>query len=153
MSKPRHYIKWVEKGEQKTKSYSSKQGLSYHRKKVVKLLGEDAILEEGITTGEDEISLSVKEKPLGKIDTEHSRLDADGTTGGFVLSNWNTVTKSYTSRVYGSLNDFIKIIEPDGSISLNGYAEEIIRKIDKKGNRIFVDGRVFDPMGWPVVTK
>jgi hypothetical protein len=50
--------------------------------------------------------------------------------------------------MYGSLNDILKVIEPDGAISLQG--NKIVKSTDKNNIRTLTDGRRFDMMGWPV---
>lgn len=151
----KYYLIWEESGVQKKKSYSSKPGMVYWKKKIVSLLGEDAIIEEGkelpSENGDEEpkkVVMTEKEIPLGLVDKEKSQL-SDEKTGRFLLSNWNTKTESYTSRIYGSLTDKKRVIEPDGTISLEG--DDIVKKHDKdKGIFTLTDGRKFSVGGWPV---
>jgi len=151
----KYYVIWEESGVKKKKTYSSKPGVAYWKKKIIGLLGEKAILEEGqeIESKETDeepkkVVLKEKEEPLGPVDTEKTNMSPDK-TGRFVLSNWNPKTKTYTSRIYGSMTDQRKVIEPDGSISLEG--DDIIKKHDKeKGIFTLTDGRKFTVMGWPV---
>jgi hypothetical protein len=151
----KYYVIWEESGVKKKKTYSSKPGVAYWKKKIVSLLGEKAIIEEGQelpAENEDEepkkVVMTEKEKPLGPVDEEKTKLSPDK-TGKFVLSNWNSQTGTYTSRIYGTLTDKKRVIEPDGSISLEG--DDIIKKHDKeKGIYTLTDGRKFSVMGWPV---
>lgn len=151
----KYYVIWEESGVKKKKTYSSKPGVAYWKKKIVSLLGEKAIIEEGqeIETKEKDeapkkVVLKEKEKPLGPVDTEKTIMSSDN-TGRFVLSNWNPKTKSYTSRIYGTLTTKRRVIEPDGSVSLEG--DDIVKKHDKeKGIFTLTDGRKFTVMGWPV---
>ena len=93
--------------------------------------------------------ISVSSGLLGPVDPKLSRCEGD-IKGTIIHSNWNPVTKSYTSRMYGSYNEKIKrIVEPDGSISLEG--DSIVDHIEKGTfYRVLTDGRKFDAYGWPV---
>ena len=154
-----HYIIWKdENGEEQRKDYSAAGGRNYWKEKIVKTLGGSAIIEEGkeamVTEGGKTVTKKFveneKEKLLGPIDGELSifGLAPEGEKR-FVMSNWNTQTRTYTSRVYGGLNGMYKIVEPDGYISLHGT--NIIKSTDKEtGVRTFTDGRKFTAAGWPL---
>ena len=158
-SKFTFYIIWKdENGEEQRKDYSAAGGRNYWKEKIVKTLGASAIIEEGkeamVTEGGKTVAKKFveneKEKLLGPIDGELSifGLAPEGEKR-FVMSNWNTQTRTYTSRVYGGLNGMYKIVEPDGYISLHGT--NIIKSIDKEtGVRTFTDGRKFTSAGWPL---
>ena len=148
------YIKWEENGQEYEKSYDSKAGLLYRRKSVIKKFVQEAILEEGQTVSdgskkEKTVKLSNKVDLLGPVDPSLSQC-AGEVRSTIVHSNWNEKTKSYTSRMYGSYNQNVKrVIEPDGSISLEG--PDIVKKIEKDTfYRVLTDGRKFDAYGWPV---
>ena len=160
-SKFTYYIVWKdENGAEQRKDYSAAGGRSYWKEKLIKQLGKDAIIEEGREAFVDDgngnkvkhvTKEGVPEKLLGPVDEELSifGLAPKGEGRRFVLSNWNTETRTYTSRVYGGLNGMYKIVEPDGYISLHGT--NIIKSTDKEtGVRTFVDGRKFTAMGWPL---
>lgn len=153
----KYYIIWEESGVKKKKTYSSKPGVSYWKKKIVGLLGENAILEEG----EEKTEVETVEKPKKeakkstgfnkvasvssetKKSTENSKKNKD-----FNQSNWNPVKNEYTSRMYNSFNDTVRVIEPDDTISLQG--NDIIKKHDKeRGIYTLTDGRKFTVSGWP----
>ena len=150
------YIKWNENGQEHEKSYDSKAGLLYRRKAIIKKLGQKAIVEEGqtVSNGSEKkklVSHSMDRKVdlLGPVDAKLSKCEGE-IKGTIIHSNWNQKTKSYTSRLYGSYNQNIKrVIEPDGSISLEG--SDIVKKIEKDTfYRVLTDGRKFDAFGWPV---
>ena len=148
----KYYVIWEESGVKKKKTYSSKPGVAYWKKKIIKELGEKCVLDEGkelvSESGEKkEFSETKKEPMLGPIDQLNSRLN-DVPTGRFIMSNWNQKKRAYQSRMYGGLNNYLKVIEPDGTISLQG--QNIIKSTDKKNIRTLTDGRKFDGMGWPV---
>ena len=153
MSKFSYYIKWKDAdGKEQVKTYAGVAGRNYWKKKIIKELGEKYIIDEGkelvSDTGEKKkFSENEKEPMLGPIDQLHSRLN-DAPTGRFIMSNWNQKKKVYQSRMYGGLNNYLKVIEPDGTISLQG--QNIIKSTDKKNIRTLTDGRRFDGMGWPV---
>ena len=158
-SKFTFYIVWKdENGDEQRKDYSAAGGRNYWKEKIVKTLGASAIIEEGkeamVTEGGKTVAKKFieneKEKLLGPIDGELSifGLAPEGEKR-FVMSNWNTATRTYTSRVYGGLNGMYKIVEPDGYISLHGT--NIIKSTDKEtGIRTFTDGRKFTAAGWPL---
>ena len=77
----------------------------------------------------------------------YSIIDEENKTGVIVQSNWNVPRQAYTSRLYGGLNNYYKIVEPDGIISLEGH--NIFKT--KNNKRIMIDGREFDGAGWPVI--
>ena len=150
------YIKWNENGQEHEKNYDSKAGLLYRRKAIIKKLGQKAIVEEGQTVSDGSekkklVSHSMDRKVdlLGPVDAKLSKCEGE-IKGTIIHSNWNQQTKSYTSRLYGSYNQNIKrVIEPDGSISLEG--SDIVKKIEKDTfYRVLTDGRKFDAFGWPV---
>ena len=85
--------------------------------------------------------------PPVEVDDHFSRISEIG-KGQNILSNWNANKGEYQSRMYGSFNDILRVIEPDGTISLQG--NNIIVSTDKKNVRTLTDGRRFDCMGWPV---
>ena len=150
-------IKWKENGKTHEKTYDSKAGLQYRRRQIIKKFGEKAILSEvqATGTGDNQVEINVgkgtKEPLRGKIDPGLSRIDDSGSQVRLVESNWNQKTKSYTSRMYGA--DFGRsyyIMEPDGSVSLKGSFEELIKNRDKKTLVYNMpDGRKFDG-SWPV---
>ena len=92
---------------------------------------------------------NVVKTPEVEVDNYFSRIAEIGDKP--IISNWNAKKGEYTSRMYGSLNDIIRVIEPDGVISLQG--NNIIQSVDKKNVRTLTDGRKFDGMGWPVQIK
>jgi hypothetical protein len=153
MKKFSYYIKWKDaKGKEQVKTYAGVAGRNYWKNKIIKELGDKCIIDEGkelVTESGDtqKFSESEKEPLLGPIDQYHSRL-SDVPTGRFVMSNWNQKKKVYQSRMYGGLNNYLKVIEPDGAISLQG--PDIIKSTDKKNIRTLTDGRRFDCAGWPV---
>jgi len=85
--------------------------------------------------------------PSVEVDDYFSRISEIG-KGQNILSNWNANKGEYQSRMYGSFNDTLRVIEPDGAISLQG--PDIIKSTDKKNIRTLTDGRRFDCAGWPV---
>ena len=89
---------------------------------------------------------NVVKTPEVEVDNYFSRITEIGDKS--IISNWNAKKGEYTSRMYGSLNDIIRVIEPDGVISLQG--NNIIQSVDKKNVRTLTDGRRFDCAGWPV---
>lgn len=149
-----HFIRWMENGEKKEKIYNSQAGVLYRKKAIIRKFGEDCILEIG-KTDESVPSATAervvpKPKLLGPIDPELSRC-GDEPTGKIVHSNWNNKTKTYTSRVYGTYGKNVRIVEPDGSVSLEGTGNSIVRTIEKDTYyRVMTDGRKFDAFGWPV---
>ena len=154
MTKFSYYIKWRDAGgKEQTKTYAGVAGRNYWEKKIIKELGESAILDMGkeiadsTTKKTKRVSDTEKAPLLGPIDQYHSRI-SEVPTGSFVISNWNPYKKAYMSRMYGSLNDILKVIEPDGAISLQG--NKIVKSTDKNNIRTLTDGRRFDMMGWPV---
>tara|TARA_R100001198_G_scaffold83796_1_gene57367 strand:- start:274 stop:735 length:462 start_codon:yes stop_codon:yes gene_type:complete len=153
MKKFSYYIKWKDaKGKAQVKTYAGVAGRNYWKNKIIKELGEKCIIDEGkelVTESgaSQKFSETEKEPLLGPIDQYHSRLN-DFPTGRFVMSNWNQKKKVYQSRMYGGLNNYLKVIEPDGAISLQG--PDIIKSTDKKNIRTLTDGRRFDCAGWPV---
>ena len=138
MKKFSYYIKWKDaKGKEQVKTYAGIAGRNYWKNKIIKELGDKCIVDEGkelVTESgaSQKFSESEKEPLLGPIDQYHSRL-SDVPTGRFVMSNWNQKKKVYQSRMYGGLNNYLKVIEPDGAISLQG--QNIIKSTDKKNNR------------------
>jgi hypothetical protein len=153
MKKFSYYIKWKDAdGKEQVKTYAGVAGRNYWKNKIIKELGEKCIIDEGkelvSESGEKkEFSETEKEPLLGPIDQLNSRLN-DVPTGKFIMSNWNQKKKVYQSRMYGGLNNYLKVIEPDGTISLQG--SNIIKSTDKKNIRTLTDGRRFDCAGWPV---
>jgi len=158
-SKFTFYIVWKdENGKEQRKDYSAAGGRTYWKEKLITTLGKECIIEEGkeayVEEGGKKVKKtfieSEKEKLLGPIDEELSIFGlAPKGEKRFVMSNWNTDTRTYTSRVYGGLNGMYKIIEPDGYISLHG--QNIIKSTDKEtGVRTFIDGRKFTAAGWPL---
>jgi len=153
MKKFSYYIKWKDAdGKEQVKTYAGVAGRNYWKTKIIKELGEKCVLDEGkeliSESGEkQEFSETEKEPLLGPIDQLHSRL-SDVPTGKFVMSNWNPNKKAYQSRMYGGLNNYLKVIEPDGVITLEG--PNIVKSTDKKNIRTLTDGRRFDCAGWPV---
>lgn len=89
---------------------------------------------------------NVPQIPEVEVDNNFSRIAEVGDKP--IRSNWNAKKGEYTSRMYGSFNDILRVIEPDGVISLQG--NNIIQSVDKKNIRTLTDGRRFDCMGWPV---
>lgn len=151
MSKVSYYIKWKGKrGKHHTKSYGSIAGRNYWEQKIRKEFGNDAVIElgkESIVNGKTQtFAEGKKEKLLGPVDLDNSRMSGERTRR-FVLSNWNWKTQTYTSRLYGGLNEYYKVIEPDGTISLEG--RDIIKSTKGKV-RTLTDGRKFDLVGWVV---
>lgn len=154
-------IKWKENGKTQEKTYDSKAGLQYRRRQIIKKHGEKAILSEVQTagTGKNMVEIEVGGRseagPRGKIDPNLSQVDPDNKNIHVVESNWNNKVGAYTSRMYGK--DFgrgYRVLEPDGSISLEGYIEEVVKKRSKDtGNVTLSDGRTFDGSGWPVKTR
>ena len=155
------YIVWQdENGDEQRKDYSAASGRNYWKDKIVNTLGAKAIIEEGKEASVQEGGKTIvkkfveneKEKLLGPIDQELSIFGTAAVKGRFVMSNWNTQTRTYTSRLYGGLNDMFKVIEPDGAITLSG--QNIIKKTDKEtGERTMVDGRKFTNAGWPIPSE
>jgi len=162
MARPKftYYIIWKdENGEEQRKDYSAAGGRTYWKEKLLKQFGKQCIVEEGREGLVDDgtgkkvkhvVKEGVPEKPLGPVDEELSIFGlAPKGEKRFVLSNWNTSTRTYTSRLYGGLNDMFKVVEPDGYISIQG--QNIIKKTDKEtGVRTLTDGRKFTAMGWPI---
>ena len=89
---------------------------------------------------------NVPQIPEVEVDNNFSRIVEVGDKP--IRSNWNAKKGEYTSRMYGSFNDILRVIEPDGVISLQG--NDIIQSTDKKNIRTLTDGRRFDCSGWPV---
>ena len=117
MTKFSYYIKWRDAGgKEQTKTYAGVAGRNYWEKKIIKELGESAILDMGkeiadsTTKKTKKFSDTEKAPLLGPIDQYHSRI-SEVPTGSFVISNWNPYKKAYMSRMYGSLNDILKVIE------------------------------------------
>jgi len=151
MNKASYYINWKGKrGKKLTKTYSSIAGRNYWEQKIRKEFGDNAITGMGkeftIDGKTQKMPEGESEKLLGPIDLNNSQISGEPTRR-FVLSNWNVDAKKYTSRLYGGLNDAHKVVEPDGTISLEGV--DIIKST--KGNiRTLTDGRKFYIGGWPV---
>ena len=163
-------IKWKEDGKTHEKSYDSKAGMNYRRKAIAKKLGEDAIISEvqsiesQTTTGKGqkktnktvEISIgkSQREPMRGPVDPALAILGSgeNDRPVSLVESNWNFNTNTYTSRMYGA--DFgrsVRVIEPDGTVSLYGDRKKIIKHVVKGTyHQVLSDGRVFDALGWAV---
>ena len=158
--KSTHYIIWKdENGEEQRKDYSAAGGRNYWKEKIIKTLGESAVIEEGkeilVEEGGKQVSKKIlenqREELLGPVDMALSIFGMEPTKRRFVMSNWNPFSKSYTSRLYGGMNDLFKVIEPDGYISLHGHKSKVIKHLDKEtGIRTLTDGRQFTGQGWPI---
>lgn len=155
------YIIWQdENGDEQRKDYSAAGGRNYWKEKIVNTLGAKAVIEEGKEATVQEGGKTIvkkfvdneREKLLGPVDQELSIFGTAPIKGRFVMSNWNTQTRTYTSRLYGGLNDMFKVIEPDGAITLSG--QDIIKRTDKEtGTRTMIDGRKFTNGGWPIPSE
>jgi hypothetical protein len=145
---PKFYIQYVDQnGEEIDKGYSSRGGyenaLDRFNEKQFKINDHGAY-----TPGGKRISdVSNGNVMKGPIDMAYSIIDEENKTGVIVQSNWNVPRQAYTSRLYGGLNNYYKIVEPDGIVSLEGH--NIFKT--KNNKRIMLDGREFDASGWPVI--
>lgn len=145
--KVEYYILYDDaRGVEKEKIYKTKKGYENALTKM-----GDSVIEHGVNdeTRHEKAKENRKSPLLGSIDSEHSRMQTERLTK-IVQSNFNPKTKTYTSRIYSSLTGRNSVIEPDGSVSLEG--KDIV-KSDKNGILTLTDGRKFYRDGWPVVEE
>jgi hypothetical protein len=154
------YIEWVDSdGQTLRKEYKGQGGRDTWRSKIIDQLGTRSIVGEGIDTiitdqdgnkNKTTYKQDSVEKLLGPVDmtlTKMEDLEKGQRLKRFVITSWNSELKRYTARLYGGLDGTYKVVEPDGTISLEG--KNIIRK-NKDGVRTLIDKRCFDKRGFPI---
>ena len=148
MSNVKFYIDFKEgRNKKETKEFTSKQG---YEKAMIRIRKNDKmkVVEHGKYNhkGVRVATYDGPPKLLGAFDTNNSRM-SETKTRILIQSNFNPKVRMYQSRLYGGLFDKYKVIEPDGTCTLEG---QDIGTLQKDGTFKTNDGRVFDVMGWPV---